>query len=336
MMQGKTKNLGLFESTTLQLTGWYVLILMIVSLLFSGVVYELGTSEFNNALRPQRFDETIVFNDGSVGVNSREQRIQESSQRLLFRLVIFNGIVLIGGSVLSYLLARKTLRPIEDAHDAQSRFASDAAHELRTPLAVMQTELEVGLRDKKATSASQRSVMKSSLEEIARLRTLTDRLLLLASQQDIPLQSIDIEPATVDAVTHVVPLAQKKNISIENNVSGGVVQGHAESIADILGILLDNAIKYSPEKTTILISQSKSHHMLSIHVKDQGPGISASDQSKIFERFYRTDTSRSKENIEGHGLGLSLAKRLADEMGGTVSVRSNGKSGSMFTLTLPM
>jgi signal transduction histidine kinase len=167
------------------------------------------------------------------------------------------------------------------------------------------------------------------------LRTLTERLLLLASQQELPRDQIDIETAVADAVTHVVPLAQSKHIEIDSRVGALTVEGHLESIVEILEILLDNAIKYSPKKSHIVLQSKRSPHTVEISVADEGPGIPPEEHEKIFERFYRSDMSRSKENVEGHGLGLSLAKRLADQMHGSLTLKSDGKKGTVFILSLP-
>lgn len=335
-MNGSVGRLSLFESATLRLTAWYMTLLMLISVLFSFVLYEVATNEFNHALRPVPTNSYTIQTEPEVFDSQiRTQRVNESAQRLIGSLVVFNLAVLVGGTVLSYLLARRTLQPIQEAHDLQARFASDAAHELRTPLTVMQTEIEVSLRDKKATAEEQRETLASSLEEVARLRTLTERLLLLASQQELPRDTIDIETAVMEAVTHVVPLAQAKRIEIDNQVGAATAEGHLESVVEVLGILLDNAIKYSPAKSQITLQSKQTQHTVEVSVADEGPGIAPEEQEKIFERFYRADSSRSKENVEGHGLGLSLAKRLTDEMHGTLTVHSDGKKGTIFVLSLP-
>lgn len=336
-MNGSVRPLSIFESATLRLTAWYMALLMLVSLLFSFVLYEVTTNEFTHALRPvpagtnfQGAYQGFVFND-----TTRRERIQEISERLVGSLVIFNLAVLVGGTALCYLLARRTLQPIQEAHDSQARFASDAAHELRTPLTVMQTEIEVGLRNPKSTAKEHKETLASTLEEVARLRTLTERLLLLASQQDLPRDEIDVETAAVEAVTHVIPLAQTKHIEIDNRIASMRAQAHQESVVEVLTILLDNAIKYSPRKSQIILESKQQGHGVELRVIDQGPGVPVEEQAKIFERFYRADTSRSKENVAGHGLGLSLAKRLAEQMHGHLSVESNGEKGSVFVLSLP-
>ncbi|QQS18616.1 hypothetical protein IPL68_00735 [Candidatus Saccharibacteria bacterium] len=168
----------------------------------------------------------------------------------------FNGVVLASGAVCSYLLARRTLRPVEEAMEAQSRFSSDAAHELRTPLTIMQSEIEVGLRDKKATKQSHNELLASSLDEVQRMRTLTDRLLLLANNHDMTLLPTNLENAAIEAVNHAIPFGSGKKIRIENSVGTLQVIGNADSLIDVLVILLDNAVKYSPAKSTITLSAS--------------------------------------------------------------------------------
>ena len=327
----------MFESATLRLTAWYMGLLMLVSILFSVVLYNVTTNEFTHALRPAPLGNALqgVYGGTTFSDTTRQERIQEVSERLVGSLIVFNLAVLIGGTALCYLLARRTLQPIQEAHDSQARFASDAAHELRTPLTVMQTEIEVGLRDSKATVKEHKEILTSTLEEVARLRTLTERLLLLASQQELPRDEVDIETAAVEAMTLIVPLAQTRHIEVENNVRSMKVVGHQQSIVEVLCILLDNAIKYSPKKSRIVVESAQQAHAVEVRVVDQGPGVPPEEQAKIFERFYRADVSRSKENVEGHGLGLSLAKRLAEQMHGHLSVESDGKNGSAFVLSLP-
>lgn len=328
-------SLSIFESATLRLTAWYVLLLMSLSLLFSVILYHIASDELDRALGPWQQGQVRIFVDTPSVDSWRQQRIDESNTRLVGGLALFNLGVLLGGSALSYVLARRTMRPIEQAHDAQARFASDAAHELRTPLAVMQTEMEVSLRDTKATKTDHANVLKSSLEEVERLRNLADRLLLLASQQELPLGEVNIEEASMEALSHVVALAQEKDIAIENAVGTGNARAHFESVVTILGILLDNAIKYSPAGTEVRMTSAMPDGHIELAVTDQGSGIAPEEQDKIFERFYRVDTSRSKENVPGHGLGLSLAERLAGQMDGELFVTSELGKGATFTLRLP-
>lgn len=329
------KKQNLFESTTLRLTGWYMVIVMTLSILFSVILYAVASSEINRAFEPRRLGERGLFlGEGMMAV--RDDFISESNSRLGVSLVLFNLTVLLGGSALSYFLARRTLYPIEVAHDAQARFASDAAHELRTPLAVMRTESEVVLRSKKASSAELRQTLKSNLEEVSRLQQLTDRLLLLAVNQELVLNEVNAKDAAMEAVTRVALLVDQKKIEIDNQVQQVKVLASHDSLVDVLGILLDNAIKYSPSGSRITLVGEIVKNNLLISVVDEGVGVPPEEQVKIFERFYRADRSRSKENVEGHGLGLSLAKQLCDDMKANLVVKSDGCKGSTFTISLPL
>jgi signal transduction histidine kinase len=325
---------SLFDSATLRLTAWYMLILMFISLLFSMVLYRVASDEFDRAFGPRGGINRVLIDNDTV-VDARQQMVEDSNKRLLGNLALFNVVVLLGGGVMSYWLARRTLRPIELALDGQMRFSSDAAHELRTPLAVMQSEIEVGLREKKSTRQSHQRLLESNLDEVQRMQTLTERLLLLAHNQDMELGPTDVETAAVEAMNRTIMLAKSKYIAIENTVAPVQATANAEALTDALAILLDNAVKYSPNKTTITLGSVVEGGHVTVSVRDQGAGIKPTDIPHIFDRFYRADESRSKVNVEGYGLGLSIVKRLMDVQRGQVSVSSQPGEGSTFTLRLP-
>jgi signal transduction histidine kinase len=325
---------SLFDSATLRLTAWYMVILMSISLLFSVLLYRVASDELDRAFGPRGGNVRVFVNDDEV-VDMRAQMIHDSNERLMTNLLLFNVVVLVGGSAVSYALARRTLQPIEAALESQSRFSSDAAHELKTPLAVMQSEIEVGLRNTAATKKSHQELLESSLDEVHRMRMLTDRLLLLANNQSIETAPVDIETVGVEALNRSIPLAISKHIKIENNISSARAMGDAESITDVLTILIDNAIKYSPEKSTIHLEQRVADKTVQIHVRDEGIGIEPHDIEHVFDRFYRADTSRSKLNVPGYGLGLSIAQRLMSLQQGSITIKSAKGKGSTFTITLP-
>lgn len=326
---------SLFDSATLRLTAWYMIILMFISLLFSVILYRVASDELSRAFGPRGENMRIYVNNERV-VDVRDQMIRESNERLVGNLVLFNVLVLVGGGGVSYVLARRTLLPIEDALEAQSRFSSDAAHELRTPLAVMQSEIEVGLRDTSATKAKYRGVLESTLDEVHRMRTLTDRLLLLARNDMIERTQVDTNDVAIDVLNRAIPLASSKDINIENNIGSHTVVADKDSLVDVLSILVENAVKYSSKKSTITLSSTPHQRSVDILVADKGIGISEADQAKIFDRFYRADISRSKQNVEGYGLGLSIASRLMELQHGTIFVKSQEGQGSTFTITLPL
>jgi signal transduction histidine kinase len=311
-------------------------ILIVLSLLFSLIVYSIASREFERAVGPRRAGEMQIFIESDIVNELRRQRIAESNRRLVGELFAFNFFTVMLGGVASYLLARRTLQPIEDALESQSRFSSDAAHELRTPLAIMQSEIEVELRSKKATKLTHGQTLESNLEEVERLRTLTDRLLLLAANHEISLERVQADEAAIDALNRFIPLAQAKHISIENSVGNHSILANRESLTDVLGVLIDNAIKYTHDKSTIRLISEANDKSAYLSVVDEGPGLSPEEQTKVFDRFYRVDSSRSAQHVEGHGLGLSIAKRLIELQNGTISVASEIGKGSTFTVRLPL
>ena len=138
------------------------------------------------------------------------------------------------------------------------------------------------------------------------------------------------------AVTRLAPAADKKNITISYAKSSKLkVFGNTVGLTEIVAILLDNAIKYSPDKSKIQVSVEDTASSVAIHVKDQGVGIPPDQINQIFDRFYRADPSRTKQAAEGYGLGLAIAAELAKTNGASLSVQSIVAKGSTFTLAVP-
>ena len=133
-------------------------------------------------------------------------------------------------------------------------------------------------------------------------------------------------------ITEIESLANQKSIEFENELDDVSILGDKESLTELFVILLDNAIKYSPAKSTINISVHKFDGHVEIKIKDRGIGIKASDLPHIFDRFYRADHSRNKEKVSGYGLGLSIAKNIVDLHSGTISANSKPGKGSEFVL----
>jgi signal transduction histidine kinase len=327
---------NLFQSATLRLTGWYLLILMAISLLFSGILYEISSAELRRSLRAP----DIIINDGlfyqsNAAEQLRESRYNEGIARITGNLILLNIGALIVGGGLSYILARRTLRPIHEAMEVQGRFVSDASHELRTPLTVMQSEIEVGLRDSSATKADYKKLLESNLDEVGRLHELSDRLLQLSSQRDLELVDTQLDEVAIEALNRVVKVAQARNISVVNDVGRAEIRASRDALADAVTILLDNALKYGANGSTVTMHSSLLPRAVLLHVSDEGPGIAVKDLPYIFDRFYRVDSSRSRSHVEGHGLGLSIAKRIVQQHGGELSVESKLGKGSTFTIRLP-
>jgi signal transduction histidine kinase len=319
-----------FKAAYLKLTFFYVLIAMIISVSFSVAIYRISTNEIGRNLGPQsRIFRNFTPDDFE---NLRNQQIEESNTNLKVNLFYYNLAIFVLSLFGSYFLARRTLRPIEDTMEAQNRFTADASHELRTPLAAMKAEIEVALRDKKMKIAESKKLLQSNLEEIEKLEKLSSALLKITRIQEEKknFTSIALDEAVIEAFEKVEKLATKKEIEFENILIHAKILGDHQSLVELFVILLDNAIKYSREKSKINILMQKARHHVIVKIKDHGIGIKQSDIPYIFNRFYRADSSRSKEQISGYGLGLAIAQQIVDLHGGKISVESKPGKGSEF------
>jgi signal transduction histidine kinase len=244
----------------------------------------------------------------------------------------------VSGGVLSYWFAKRTLKPIQQSHEAQRRFTADASHELRTPITAMRTEIEVALRDKKLTIDASKNLLKSNLEELSKLNSLIEALLRLArlGEEDLEWDVINIQDFVVPAVDRVKTLANKKDIRLIVSEADGKVNGDKGALVELLVTILDNAIKYTPEGKSVKLNVISSDKQRVVEVTDEGPGIDPIEQSKIFERFYRSDNSSNKDKVDGYGLGLSIARQIAELHSASLTVQSEVGKGATFRLVLPV
>lgn len=336
----------MFKSATIKLTGWYLLILMSISILFSIAIYTIATTELNSRLQQlqSRFElnQTTVIpqwidaqHDPRFNVLRIEQT-ERANRNILEALYYVNLAILLIGGAGSYFLARRTLKPIEEAHEAQSRFTSDASHELRTPLAVMKTELEVALRDKNISKQEIRELLESNLEEVNNLSNLASTLLQLSrlDHEGIAREKISLAKLTQPLVKKYDKTGTRISYTPSNKEP--FAYANAASIEELITILIDNALKYSPDDSLITIKTSRSGKHARFEITNTGKGISAEELPHIFDRFYRADTARTKNNTSGHGLGLSLAKKIVELHNGELSATSAPNHATTFVFLLPI
>lgn len=330
------------RSPILRLTFWYVLIIMAISIMFSAIIYRQTTDQFRASFFPrQRFIQTIDPHFAPLFAPSVSalfaERYEEVAAEIRARLLLLNAIVFGFASVASYFLAKRTLRPIEVALDDQRRFTADASHELRTPLAAMKAEIEVALKDKDVIE--HRRVLVSTLEEVGKLEHLSSSLLHLArheQEQHEPLtEEVKFSNVLEQTLRRVEPVARRKGITIEHHGDDATIIGDPLRLVDLFVIILDNAIKYSPEQSQIQFSTTASKKVLTIGITDRGVGIPAADLPHIFRRFYRADASRSKNTTNGYGLGLAIAKHIIERHHGTIVITSEEGKGTSVIITLP-
>jgi len=337
-MKNNLLHTGSINTAILRLTLWYVGIIMLLSMSFSVFLYQIYQVQSRADLSRQSglVQKYIVDQDRYFPL--RAAQLDDSLTGIRENLILLNAVMLLVGGMVSYLLARRNLEPVAEALESQLRFTADASHELRTPLTAMQTEIEVALRKPSLSKAEAQELLKSNLEEVAKLRSLAEGLLKLAQSdgKEFPKSNVSLEEIAVEAVNRLIPAAQAKQVTITNSVGPLHVMGERQSLIELLAILIDNAIKYSPAGTTITLTAQRHGKLAYLGVRDQGNGIKASDLPHIFDRFYRSDQSRSKEKSDGYGLGLSIARKVVEAHQGTIEVRSTLGKGSTFTVKLPM
>ncbi|MBI1806625.1 MAG: HAMP domain-containing protein [Ignavibacteria bacterium] len=220
------------------------------------------------------------------------------------------------------------------------QFSMDASHELRTPLTIMRGEVELALRTPKEPEEYRR-VLVSNLEEILRLSAITENLLTLAKaefgQQDVLYEEeIKLNELIKELYEDTELIALKKHISMKLTKNEELlIFGDRLRLRQLLLNLVDNAIKYTPERGRVTLSSERDDGYAKIQVSDTGIGISPEDQRKIFDRFFRVDKARSRE-LGGSGLGLSIAKWIAERHKGRIEVRSEPHKGSTFSVLLPL
>jgi two-component system sensor histidine kinase MprB len=181
------------------------------------------------------------------------------------------------------------------------------------------------LRDKTVTKADLRTQVQSNLEEILKLKGLVSQLLKLTSNETLELINTRVDKVAAVAVKQMKLVAKQKEITIKTELSPLIWQASDDALTEIITILLDNAIKYSPQKSEIIVCIKDNQLM----VIDAGEGISETDLPHVFERFYRADKARTSE---GYGLGLALAQDLAQKMNLKIGVQNNPKAGATFTV----
>ena len=231
----------------------------------------------------------------------------------------------------------ETLTRLESSFDQMRRFTSDASHELRTPLTAIRSVGEVGLRGRR-DEAAYREIIGSMLEEVDRLALLVDRLLTLSradtGKAQLSADVVDIPELAEEITEQLSVLAEEKNQSLKVQFDAEPRwTGDRVMLRQALLNLVDNAIKYSPIGGHIEIRVAESADTVTIDVTDTGPGIPADLRSRVFDRFYRVDKARSREN-GGTGLGLAIAKWAVEVNGGHLTLEPKKDAGSCFRITL--
>ena len=252
---------------------------------------------------------------------------QNALQSLLFMFLIVGFAMVAVVFLTCFLLASRAIRPIEQAWQKQRCFVADASHELKTPLTVITSNYDALMDNRQETIESQQmwlDYMKSGTDRMAKL---IDDLLLLARSESADLKvaraPFDISAAVEEAMCPFDALVSKKAITVTTDIAPGII-GETDKtlILQVFTIIYDNAVKYTNAHGDITVALKKQRQQLVCTVENSGAGIPRADLPRIFDRFYRVDRSRSSKT-GGHGLGLSIARTIVEQLGGKISAGSN-------------
>jgi signal transduction histidine kinase len=232
----------------------------------------------------------------------------------------------------------RALVPIRRTFEAQRRFVADASHELRTPAALIRANAEVMEREGLIADDG-RPLVADIITEADRLGRLVGDLLMLSTTgaADLSLERGEVELAELlrDAVRRVVPLAEEKRVDVVVDAVGpAIVDGDRDRLVQLVLILVDNAIDHAPAGTPVEVALRRRGGSVVLSVTDSGPGIPAEERERVFAPFARLASS-SSDRRDGAGLGLAIARRIADAHGGTIVAGAGPAGGARLEVTLP-
>ncbi|MGI6221119.1 MAG: sensor histidine kinase [Coriobacteriales bacterium] len=272
-----------------------------------------------------------------------------TTQRIFFSVLIGIGALAVL-FVISLLLSKLAMRPVEEAWKGQQRFIADASHELKTPLTVILANNEIISSNPGDTVAEQSRWIESTHEEALKMQGLVQDMLVLAQTEPDNIQVADAprELVTIDFsgmvekdILQFEAVAFEGGVSIAEQIEPGLrVKADSERLERVVRVLLDNAIKYSKTGAagmgdmTVRVSVSRERNSAVLAVNNGGSPIPPDDLPHVFDRFYRGDKARTEQG--GFGLGLPIAYNIVTGLGGTISAASDAANGTTFTVKLPL
>ncbi len=241
-------------------------------------------------------------------------------------------------------LLNEMIDRLRGALEANRRFASDASHELRSPLTVMQGEIDVALK-RERTEGEYRETLALLRDQAGALRRLTEDLILLARAQEGRLQAatreVPLAPAVEEACARAAPLAAQRRVTLSSSLDGLVAYADPGLLARVLDNLLQNAVRYNRDGGSVRVTGEAEPSgagwnpgYVRILVADTGIGLAEEDRERVFERFYRVDRSRSRKT-GGTGLGLPICREILTLLRGEIRVARSSPAGSTFEIRLP-
>jgi signal transduction histidine kinase len=275
------------------------------------------------------------FNENDFRAYIEKQRQADADQtlrELAITLVVIGAVTLAVGYFISQYLAGRAIGPVEEAYERQRQFVADASHELKTPLAVIDANLEAELVGKKKPSKWLQAIQ----NETGQMNRLIANLLLLARADTAAISSLatfDLSAEAEQLLATTRQLVESRSLTVSRQLTRPLpVHNNKDAVRQIITIFLDNAIKYTPVGGTILLETARSEKSAIVSVTNAHSPIAEEKLAKLFDRFYQTDESH---HGSGHGLGLAIAKSTAESIGAGLEVTQSAKNIT-FTLTLPL
>jgi signal transduction histidine kinase len=265
------------------------------------------------------------------------QGVRETVYRLLLVLLPLGlgglGLAVLGGR----FMADRAMRPVHGSFERQRAFVADASHELKTPLTLIRADAEVVLY-RGRLNAEDRKLVEHALAETDRMGAVLSDLLLVArldaGKLDVAKKPFDLAPALSQEVERFGARAAGKEVRLEVEAPDELpAQGDAKRTEQILAVLLDNAVRFTPPGGRIVVRGRLRDRWAEASVTDSGPGIAPEHLSRVFDRFYRAEAARSRGG--GTGLGLAIARDLARAQGGDLTAENTNGGGAAFRLRLP-
>lgn len=293
-------------------------------------VAEFGTDSgfYNNMMYE------VTRNDLSTTVVLIDVANDISLVRSLFKMsVIIIAFSLVAVYIFTYILSKWAIKPVQTAFENQKRFISDASHELKTPLTVISAnadvlEAEIGENKWLDNIKRQSGIMSELVYDLLDLAKLDE------TREDMVMTEFDLSRAVLSRALEFECTAFEEHKRFEQNIKENMLyKGNEDAIKQLIGILIDNAIKHSNENGLIRVTLTANGNKKILQVYNTGNGLRNDERDKIFNRFYRSDMSRSRET-GGYGLGLSIAKSIAEAHGGTITVDGEENKWISFTVIL--
>ncbi|HEX8931564.1 MAG TPA: HAMP domain-containing sensor histidine kinase [Patescibacteria group bacterium] len=334
-MQHFFTTLAPFTKTRLILSLWYSLILLLILIAFSIVLIVTYNSDVARIVLQQDFGSHFPRTLSQTELRLIAAQVRELRHTAFLDIIVIDIITLFIGAVLSYFLAGKTLSPIQKNMISQKYFVADASHELKSPITTIQTMCEVALRSKTRTKEEYKKVLEQVFDESQRLgRLVTDLLSLsvLDTGSSDTFKFLKLSTLVGKKLSAMEAQFKKANIMLERSISPNVIlYADADKVEQLLIILLDNAIKFTPKGGKVMVNLNNKAQTQLI-VEDTGIGIASEDRENIFKRFYQVEKSHS---VTGAGLGLAIAQSIMQLHHGRITVTSTLGKGSRFTCIFP-